>query len=54
MILSDGPYAETKEYIGGFDILECADLDEAIAVAAKHPIARFCSIEVRPFSESES
>lgn len=54
VMLTDGPYAETKEYIGGFDILECADVDEAIDVAAKHPIARFCSIEVRPFAESES
>ena len=37
VLLSDGPFAETKEQIGGFDLLECADLDEAIEVASKHP-----------------
>ena len=49
VLISDGPYAETKEQIGGFDLLECADLDEAIEVAAKHPVARIGTIEVRPF-----
>ncbi len=49
VLISDGPFAETKEQIGGFDILECADLDEAIEVAAKHPVARIGTIEVRPF-----
>jgi len=44
----DGPFAETKEQMGGYDLIECADLDEAIEVAAKHPVARFWSIEVRP------
>jgi hypothetical protein len=53
VVLTDGPFAETKEYIGGFDIIECADLDEAIEVAAKHPVARFCSVEVRPFAPAE-
>jgi hypothetical protein len=51
VVLADGPFAETKEYIAGYDILECADLDEAIEVAAKHPVARIGSIEVRPFAE---
>ena len=37
VLVTDGPFAETKEQIGGFDILDCADLDEAIEVAAKHP-----------------
>ena len=41
VLLADGPFAETKEQIAGFDIVECADLDEAIEVAAKHPMARF-------------
>ena len=41
VLIVDGPFAETKEQIAGFDILECADLDEAIEVAAKHPVARF-------------
>ena len=48
-LIVDGPYAETKEQIAGYDVLECADLDEAVAIAAKHPMARFGSIEVRPF-----
>jgi hypothetical protein len=49
VLLADGPFAETKEQIAGFDIVECADLDEAIDVASRHPVARFGSIEVRPF-----
>ncbi len=51
VLVADGPFAETKEQIGGFDIVERTDLDEAIEVAAKHPVARFGSIEVRPFWE---
>jgi hypothetical protein len=51
-VLTDGPYAETKEHIAGYDVLDCADLDEAIEVAAKHPIAKYGTIEVRPFMES--
>ena len=49
VLVSDGPFAETKEQIGGFDVLECASLDEAIEVAGKHPVARFGAIDVRPF-----
>ncbi len=49
VLISDGPFAETKEQIAGFDILECTDLDEAIEVAAKHPVARIGTMEVRPF-----
>ena len=49
VLLSDGPYAETKEQVGGYDVIECADLDEAIEVASKHPVARFGTVEVRPF-----
>jgi hypothetical protein len=49
VLVADGPFAETKEQIAGFDIIECSDLDQAIEVAAKHPVARFGSIEVRPF-----
>ena len=48
-IVTDGPFAETKEFIGGFDIIDCADLDEAIEIAAEHPVARFHAVEVRPF-----
>lgn len=49
--ISDGPFAETKEQIGGFDVLDCASLDEALEVVAKHPVARFGAIDVRPFWE---
>lgn len=49
VLLADGPFAETKEQIAGFDIIECADLDQAIEVASKHPVASFGAIEVRPF-----
>ncbi len=45
---TDGPFAETKEQLGGYYILDCADLDEAIEYAAKIPSARFGYIEIRP------
>ncbi|HEV2428054.1 MAG TPA: YciI family protein, partial [Acidimicrobiales bacterium] len=48
VLTTDGPFAETKEQIGGYFIAECADLDEAIGVASKIPGAKFGSIEVRP------
>jgi hypothetical protein len=48
VVTSDGPYAETKEVLGGFYLLECADLDEAISVAAKIPGAWNGAVEVRP------
>lgn len=48
ILLSDGPFAETKEQIGGFCLIECADLDEAIEIASKHPAAGYGSIEIRP------
>ena len=50
-LISDGPFAETKEHVAGYDIVECRDLDEALEVASKHPVARFGSVEVRPFWE---
>ncbi len=49
VLIVDGPFAETKEQIAGYDILECVDLDEAIEVASKHPVARYGAVEVRPF-----
>lgn len=49
LVVTDGPFAETKEWIAGYDILECADMEEAIAIAAKHPMARFGRLEVREF-----
>jgi hypothetical protein len=47
-LLTDGPFAETKEQLGGFYALECKDLDEALAWAARIPEAKTGSIEVRP------
>ena len=49
LLISDGPFAETKEVIVGFDVLECADLDEAIEVARAHPMAWSGRLELRPF-----
>jgi len=51
VLLTDGPFTETKEVIVGFDILECADLDEAIAVAAAHPMAHGGRVELRPYAD---
>ena len=47
-VTTDGPFAETKEQLGGFYVLECKDLDEAIGWAAKIPNARNGTIEIRP------
>jgi hypothetical protein len=49
ILVSDGPFAETKEIICGYDVLECANIAEAVQVAAAHPVAAFGKIEVRPF-----
>jgi len=51
LVIADGPFAETKEQIAGFYVLECEDLDEAIELAAQNPAARFGTIEVRPVWE---
>ena len=50
----DGPFAETKEQLAGFYLIEAADLDEALATAAKIPPAREGSIEVRPVRQLEA
>jgi len=50
LLLTDGPFAETKDQIGGYAILECADLDEAVAHASRHPAATYGTIEVRPIA----
>jgi hypothetical protein len=47
MLLTDGPFAETKEQIGGFTIIECADMDAAIEIAAAHPAAGYGTIVIR-------
>jgi hypothetical protein len=49
LLVTDGPFIEGKEYIAGFDLIECANLDEAIEVASKHPMARYGLVEIRPF-----
>jgi hypothetical protein len=50
-LTTDGPFAETKEQLGGYYLVDCKDLDEAIEVAARIPGARNGSIEVRPVME---
>jgi len=50
VLIADGPFAETKEAIVGFDLLECADLDEAIEAARTHPMARIGRLEIRPLA----
>ena len=47
-LITDGPFAETKEAVGGFDLLECDSLEEAVEIAATHPLAEVGAIEVRP------
>lgn len=53
VLRTDGPFAETKEYVAGFDILECDGLEEAVEAAARHPVATVGAMEVRPFWEDE-
>jgi hypothetical protein len=50
-VVTDGPFAETKEFLGGFYLLECRDLDEAIELAKKIPAVEHGSIEIRPIWE---
>ena len=47
-IVTDGPFVESKEAVGGFDIIEAGSLDEAVEIAAGHPVAQSGTIEVRP------
>jgi hypothetical protein len=49
VIISDGPFAETKEWMAGFDVIECPSMTDAVEIAALHPVAAFGMIEVRPF-----
>ena len=53
-LVTDGPFAETKEQLGGFYLLDCKDLDEAISWAAKIPGAHHGKVEVRPVMEYEA
>jgi len=52
-LTTDGPFAETKEQLGGFYVVNCKDLDEAVEIAAKVPAAKDGSIEIRPVMEFE-
>jgi hypothetical protein len=47
-MVTDGPFATTKEAVGGFDLLKCDSLEEAVEIAATHPLAQTGTIEVRP------
>jgi hypothetical protein len=51
LVVADGPFAETKEQIAGFYVIDCEDLDEAIEIASRNPGARYGTIEVRPVWE---
>lgn len=53
-LVTDGPFTESKEWIAGFDILDVPDLDEALEVAAAHPMAHAGRIELRPFADVEA
>ncbi|WP_030379158.1 MULTISPECIES: YciI family protein [unclassified Streptomyces] len=53
VLRTDGPFAETKEYVAGYDVLECDSLEEAVAAAARHPVATIGAMEVRPFWHQE-
>ena len=52
LLLTDGPFAETKEQIAGYAVLECASIDEAIEVSSRHPTAKIGTFELRPLQES--
>ena len=52
-IVTDGPFAETREQLGGYMIIDVKDLDEALAIAARVPLARTSTVEVRPVRDGE-
>jgi len=52
-LVTDGPFAETREQLGGYKIIEVKDLDEAIAVAARIPLARTSTVEIRPVRKGQ-
>lgn len=54
LLVTQGPYAETTDWIVGFDVLECADLDEAVRVAGEHPMAAGGRLELRAFWSDET
>jgi hypothetical protein len=50
-IVTDGPFAETKEVLGGYFVVDCDDLDQAIELAQRVPVAKKGSVEIRPFAQ---
>jgi hypothetical protein len=48
LLVTDGPFAESREWIGGFDVLECRDFDDALRAARRHPMVGLGTIELRP------
>lgn len=50
-VVTDGPFAETREQLGGYYLIDAEDLDEAISIAARHPGARLGTVEIRPIRE---
>ncbi len=50
-LVTDGPFAETREQLGGFFLINARDLDEAIGIAARIPVARVGTVEIRPVIE---
>ena len=52
-VVTDGPFAETREQLGGYMIIDVKDLDEALAIAARIPLARTSTVEIRPVRDGE-
>jgi hypothetical protein len=51
VVTTDGPFAESKEQMGGYDLIDCRDLDEAIEIASSHPVAEVGMIEIRALTD---
>jgi hypothetical protein len=51
-VTSDGPYAEVKEHLAGYDVVDCDSLERALEIAARIPDAAVCGVEVRPIMEA--
>jgi hypothetical protein len=49
VLTSDGPFAETKEFVAGYDVIDVESDEEAVRIASRHPVARFGAVEVRRF-----
>ena len=51
VLVTDGPFTDSTEWIAGYDVIDCSDLDQAIDYVSRHPMARFGRIEIRPIDE---